>query len=256
MRTCNFKSGMSRVLIILAVGGLSALALLACRGEAQTPASTAEVPAVTVATDRASTPASGAAPRPSEGDPLYDAIWRGEVEPVEALLAAGADVNAVDQDGNPYLLEAIWRGHTEIVRVLASAGADLNALDSENDPLLHEAVWRNNPDMVHTLVELGADVNARDSENDPLLHEAIWRDHREVAKILVTAGADVNTTDSDGDPLLYTVVWRDKPEALRILVEAGAGRQCEESQRRIVAARFALAGARRNRGDTFGCGGH
>ena len=55
---------------------------------------------------------------------------------MKELIAAGAQVNVSDSDGDPFLLEAIWRGHTEVVQILVDAGADVNAVDSGNDPLL------------------------------------------------------------------------------------------------------------------------
>ena len=72
------------------------------------------------------------------------------------LLRPGADVNAVDSEGNPVLHEAVWRGHTEIVSLLIEAGADVNAVDSEGNPVLHEAVWRGHTDIEAILRDAGA----------------------------------------------------------------------------------------------------
>ena len=131
----------------MVVAALATSALLACRGDSPTPAasgtpiptataSTVVLPSATDSANGASAAAANAAPQVWDGDALYDAIWRGKVDAVEALIAVGADVNGLDEDNDPLLREAIWRGHTEIVRLLAAAGADVNARDSDNDPLL------------------------------------------------------------------------------------------------------------------------
>ena len=42
---------------------------------------------------------------------------------VQALLDAGADVNAKDKEGVTALMEAQENGHTEVVEILKKAGA-------------------------------------------------------------------------------------------------------------------------------------
>ena len=119
MKIDNPKIRTAIVLGIIAVAALVAVAILSFQCGGQTPdgpdALSPEATTTPPGTDArpASTAAtvSGDTPKPSDGDPFYDAIWRGEIEAVRNLVAVGADVNAVDEDGNPYLLEAIWRGH-------------------------------------------------------------------------------------------------------------------------------------------------
>ena len=130
-----------------------------------------------------------AMPFPRGSEALRSAIWRGQADTVRTLVAAGAQLNVVDGDGDPFLREAIWRGHTEIVRILVDAGAEIDTTDSGGDPLLHEAIWRGHTEIVRILVDACADVNARDSGGDSMLHEATWRGHTDIAQILVAAGA-------------------------------------------------------------------
>ncbi|MXV81210.1 MAG: ankyrin repeat domain-containing protein [Chloroflexi bacterium] len=153
---------------------------------------------------------------------LYEAVWRGELDQVQELIAAGVEVNAVDADDNPVLREAIWRKHTEIVRALIDAGADVDARDADGHPVLREAIWREHTEIVEVIVHVGANLDARDSDDDPLLHEAIWRGYTEIVRILVDAGADVNVVDADGDSMLHEARWRGYSEIVQILVAAGA----------------------------------
>ena len=77
-----------------------------------------------------SPPASASVQTPSPGSmsttaaedsELYRAIWTNDVDTVKKLVAEGTDVNAKDEDGDPFLLEAIWRDHAEVVQVLVDA---------------------------------------------------------------------------------------------------------------------------------------
>ena len=58
-----------------------------------------------------------------DGRTLYDACWKGYFHVVRELLAGGANVNAVCNNGYTPLIKASWNGHVEVVRALA-AGAD------------------------------------------------------------------------------------------------------------------------------------
>ena len=69
------------------------------------------------------------APEPGQsrcsGTPLILAAEKGDVEKVKALLAAGADPDALGNawQGRTALWEALYHGHTEVAKVLVEAGA-------------------------------------------------------------------------------------------------------------------------------------
>ena len=163
-----------------------------------------------------------ASPLPKVDPRLYSAVWRGQLERVQALIAEGVEVNAVDEDGDPVLYEAVWRRYTDIARELINAGADVDALDKDDDPLLRAAVWRDYLDVVQLMIAAGANVSAVDSDDNPLLYAAIWRGYTETVRALVDAGADVDALDQDDDPMLREAIWRNQVEIVRILVAAGA----------------------------------
>ena len=57
------------------------------------------------------------------GTPLLLAIREGHTETVRALIAAGADVNARNEDGWTPLHIAALYGHTDVAKALIAAGA-------------------------------------------------------------------------------------------------------------------------------------
>jgi ankyrin repeat protein len=60
----------------------------------------------------------------SDGDtPLHVMAWRNDLEAVEILIAAGADVNAVGDMGETPLHVAVRRGNVAMAEALLKAGA-------------------------------------------------------------------------------------------------------------------------------------
>ncbi len=57
---------------------------------------------------------------------LLKAAQTGNLPQVQAILAQGANIDAIDRDGTTALMFASQQGYTEIVRVLKDAGANLN----------------------------------------------------------------------------------------------------------------------------------
>jgi ankyrin repeat protein len=98
---------------------------------------------------------------PYAGTALIAAAHLGHVEPVRALIAAGAPLDHVNNLGWTALLEAILLGdggrrHTEIVRRLVEAGANVDLADREGVTPLAHAERRGYPAIVLILESAGA----------------------------------------------------------------------------------------------------
>lgn len=123
----------------------------------------AAVPAASQEEEVPPSPPPGIVEEPADGWPngLHQAVYAGDVERVQALIDAGADVNArLNGDGMLPLQYAIARGSLELVDLLLDAGADLNASDGQGTtPLMHAAAAAR-PAIVDRLLDLGADVGA------------------------------------------------------------------------------------------------
>ncbi len=63
-------------------------------------------------------------------DQMWEAVRKGDVALVTALLDKGADVNAKFRYGSTALFKAAERGHTEVVKVLIARGADVSVKDT------------------------------------------------------------------------------------------------------------------------------
>jgi ankyrin repeat protein len=57
---------------------------------------------------------------------LFEATGVGDVDAVRAALAAGANVDEIDDDDATPLIDVSESGHADVVRVLLAAGADVD----------------------------------------------------------------------------------------------------------------------------------
>ncbi len=92
---------------------------------------------------------------------LHWAARMGLIKVAALLLAAGADPNAVNKDGETPLHEAVFQGKMAMAVLLLAKGARVNALSRSNTTALHYAVGLGNSDLAQLLVARGADVTIK-----------------------------------------------------------------------------------------------
>ena len=138
---------------------------------------------------------------------LMAAVVVGDLEQVEALLAEGVDVDEPApivngfNDGHTPLLVAARDGYPDIVRALLAAGADVNAVEPTFGAVpLHKAVYMGHPGITEILVRApGIDLDYQGATNGYTpLHDALWHGHADCARILLRAGARTDLLGHDG----------------------------------------------------------
>src|SRR5579859_1834816 len=98
---------------------------------------------------------------------LVEAKQRGDADGIMQLVAAGADLRAVDyQEGWTLLHWAAHHGHTELARALLDRGADIQCGDEEGETPLMMAAYAGHLDMVRLLLERGANPAAEAHGSD------------------------------------------------------------------------------------------
>ena len=120
---------------------------------------------------------------------LNSAARMGNTDAVQALIDAGANVDAKDEYGWTALMEAAARGHTATVQALLEGGADVNAKEKEGSTALMWAAFWGHTDTVQALLDAGADINATNNEGETALAIAQKNGHTEVVEILKKARA-------------------------------------------------------------------
>ena len=164
--------------------------------------------------------------------PLHFAAREGELEAAQALLAGGADIDALAADGKNVLGLAIYNGHYELASLLVEAGADVNHADAEDFPPLFWAVDRRNMEwnpgfpwvqtadplpLIEQLLDAGAEPNTlvdntpesrRNFGGSPRikfatpLMRAAYSGDAELVRLLLDHGADPLIMNSDHETAL------------------------------------------------------
>ncbi len=80
-----------------------------------------------------------------------------DYDKIDALIASGANLSALNQQGQPPLIVSIAHGHTRASLAFIRAGADVE-LGSEDSPPLHLAAYYGALSVVKALLEKGADA--------------------------------------------------------------------------------------------------
>jgi hypothetical protein len=140
-----------------------------------------------------------------------------DAEKAQALLAAGAPVNARNRNGDTALWFALFRGERDRALLLIAAGADVDA----RAPLLVAAHF-GDAEVVRALLRAGADVHVRDLNGNTPLHWAAKNLRRGVVEAVLTAYPDVNAQANDGRTALMLAAQEGYTENVRALLAAGA----------------------------------
>ena len=69
-------------------------------------------------------------------------LYGGYENVAKVLIAAGADLNAKDKDGNTPLRWAALHDHGDVAKMLIDAGADINAKANNGRTALMDAAWQ------------------------------------------------------------------------------------------------------------------
>lgn len=127
--------------------------------------------------------------------PLGLAAFFNHLEAVELLLARGADVNLPSQNAQHVmpLHSSVAVENIAITQALLAHGADVNAVQTDDFTPLLEAAQNGQLAMVQLLLEHGADINARLSSGKTALDVAQEKGHEAVVNFLREHGATTSS---------------------------------------------------------------
>ncbi len=181
----------------------------------------------------------------------------GTAESVDALIRAGAAVDAVTDHGfTPLHFAAFHNPDPRVITALLNSGARMAAssvhgidcrqalaianpapestmpaltnhprfeVGNSQPPLLHLAVRFNRPTAIPLFIERAGNLDRRDSEFKTAMHHAVQRRSPDILKLLIAAGADVELTDDEGwTPLHHAASVDNNADVLSMLLNASA----------------------------------
>lgn len=131
---------------------------------------------------------------------LLEAAAVGDAERLSALLAAGSDTATRSPDGFTPLHYACYFGHEAAARVLLEAGADAEAVADNGTSLrpIHSATASKKSALVRLLLEHGVDPNTAQAGGYTALHSAAQHHDQDMMAALIAAGADPDAKADDG----------------------------------------------------------
>ena len=113
----------------------------------------------------------------------------------EALIKAGADVNAKNNDNETPLHVT---NNAQIAEALIKYGADVNAKNKNDSTPLHKAVHKQKLDLVEILIKNNAVLDYQDLPNgDTPLHLAVYSNNENIVKALLNVGANINLINNE-----------------------------------------------------------
>ncbi|MCA9290387.1 MAG: ankyrin repeat domain-containing protein [Phycisphaerales bacterium] len=139
--------------------------------------------------------------------PIHRAARNGDLAALEACLAdgtPGVDARTRDPNGRTPLHSICWNMESDdveqIIRALVAAGAEVNAVDDSGTTAMHEAVQGDlpNPTAVRALLESGAHADPADLDGITPLMLAAMSGDVECIRLLLAAGADPLARNAEG----------------------------------------------------------
>lgn len=135
-------------------------------------------------------------------------------------LQKGTNIDAL-------LDRAVREGDSEVAAALIEKGANIEAMDREGNTALLVATHYGKPDVVKLLLDRGANIETKGSAGYPYvagtaLLVAIREGHNDVAKLLIDKGANLEAKDKSGYTALLMAVGQGRADLVKMLIDKGA----------------------------------
>jgi ankyrin repeat protein len=150
---------------------------------------------------------------------LHWAAWRGRSgRIIDALLDAGANIEARRRDGRTAYATAALGGHTEAAKALAARGA--NTTLSPIDAFVSSCATASAEELDRLLAERPQFIGAPGSEG--LLPDLATAHRTASVRALLTAGAPIHARGEWGATALHWSCWKGYADIVELLIDAGA----------------------------------
>ena len=148
--------------------------------------------------------------------------------------------------GTSLLSHACINGDADIVKLLLARGADVKAVNEEGWTALHHAADAGKAEILKILLDKKADVNARSTRElaTPLMIAAgrfrgAPHDSESCVRLLLARGAHINAQTNDGETALMYAAHEGRVATVRLLLDEGADATQTDNKHKSALARVA-----------------
>jgi ankyrin repeat protein len=153
----------------------------------------------------------------SPEDKLISSVKNGDLKGVKTFIAAGAGLEARDNEDMTALMSAAEKGYPDIVRILIDAGADISAKDKFGCTAFFKAADKNHVDIVKMLITKGA---AADSTFEDVFVSSVFQGNTEMVKALIVESARIKHDTLDTAYMIALNNRRRNPELFNVIANA------------------------------------
>ncbi len=149
----------------------------------------------------------GIEPHKDDVTALHVAALGGHMFVVELLVKAGANINAVDEDGMTPLLNAVKGNFANVAKYLVEHGANPNDIfideKGKSHNMLMDSIMVSNNEFSLLLIEKGANISYLDEDKVSIATQAAYLGQLEIIKQLISRNADIISSNTEGiNPLI------------------------------------------------------
>jgi ankyrin repeat protein len=172
--------------------------------------------------------------------PLMISVMLGHIHLAKQLIAAGADINLQNVNGDTALILASRKMDSMIISILLADEKDLDGKrttliwdvwhgfsdfydpfknSSKPQALIPPSAFDEKPELVELLLESGANVNVQNADQETALMTAARSGYVKIMKLLLDAGAKTDLKDKEERTAIFTAASYFKPEGFKMLLE-------------------------------------
>lgn len=156
--------------------------------------------------------------------PFLLAVRHNHEAVVKHLVANGANINHITEDGRSAAFIASTTGNAEIMDLLCKNGADLSISNEHGvSPLISACSW-DHVKVIEAMLPYAslALLNHRNKQGWSALFTACHNGHLEITKLLLAAGADPNLANNEGESPLFAASENGHEEVVGALLQSKA----------------------------------
>jgi ankyrin repeat protein len=160
------------------------------------------------------------------------AITNPDIDMVDDILQAGADINEQGADGDNPILTVARQKDPRTVKALLERGANSNVQDREGNTPVLNAARNGDIESLEMLIQHKARVGVRNHKGETALIVAAQQGHTEMVRILLSAQPrlDIDACDIYGRTALMAAILEGYDSIAGILRQAGATKGEKEAR--------------------------